>query len=195
MTTVPMGLHRWTVEEYHRLAQARILGEEDRVELLNGYLVDKMTKSPRHEAVISRVERALRRLLPPGWTLRIQCAMTTADSEPEPDLAVVRIATDDYESRHPAGDDLGLIVEVSDSSLSIDRQKAAVYARAAVPNYWIVNLDQNVVEWFTDPAPSSGKYRQQRVVSGTEPLTVTIDEVTCGTITPEAILYAGPTTR
>jgi Uma2 family endonuclease len=87
-----------------------------------------------------------------GWHCRSQSATTTADSEPEPDLAVIRGSERDYLTRHPGPADMALAVEVSESSLPRDRShKTRIYARAAVPVYWIINLVDLQVEVYTDP--------------------------------------------
>src|SRR5438067_2547299 len=79
-----------TVTEFHRLIHDGVLGENDRVELLEGWMVPKMTHNPLHDGVIQIVSKRLERHLPSQWSMRIQSAITTADSEPEPDVAVVR---------------------------------------------------------------------------------------------------------
>ena len=90
--------------------------------------------------------------LPTGWFCRGQSAITTAESEPEPDVAVVRGTSRDYLARHPGPTDMALVIEVADSSLSRDRlHKARIYAAAAVPTYWIINLVDLQVEVYTDP--------------------------------------------
>jgi Uma2 family endonuclease len=94
----------------------------------------------------------LDRVLPDAWHTRTQSSITTADSEPLPDVAVVAGTPRDYLSRHPASPDIALVVEVSDASLDRDRrEKAPLYARAGITAYWIVNLQESVIEIHTDP--------------------------------------------
>ena len=107
----PLPVRRFTVEEYHQMIQAGVLGEDDDVELLEGWIVPKMARNPAHDAVVSMVMvDVLTPRLPKGWFCRGQSAITTADSEPEPDVAVVRGSTRDYlgppsrPGRHGAGD-------------------------------------------------------------------------------------------
>src|SRR5436309_14098989 len=84
------GFRRFTVDEYHRLTEIGILTEDDNLELIEGYLVLKMARNPPHDGTIHRAFKKLAPLLLAGWDIRIQSALTLADSEPEPDLAVVK---------------------------------------------------------------------------------------------------------
>jgi Uma2 family endonuclease len=141
------GFRRFSVAEYGRLAEVGILTEDDRLELIEGYLVNKMTVNPPHAGTVRRLERLLQRLLPPDWDCRTQSPLVLPDSVPEPDLAVVVFDADDYRTRHPTAADAALVVEVSDSSLEGDRgDKVRIYARAAISIYWIVNLADGQVE-------------------------------------------------
>src|SRR5947207_2591394 len=97
----PVPVHRFTVEEYHRLIEHGVLTEDDRVELLEGWIVPKMTHNPPHDATIQIVDEQLRPLLRRGWMLRIQSAITLIDSEPEPDLAIVRGNSRTFLQGHP----------------------------------------------------------------------------------------------
>ena len=161
----PLPVRRFTVDEYHRMIQAGILGEDDDVELLEGWIVPKMSKNPPHDTMISIIMMdVLTPRLPGGWHCRGQSAATTADSEPEPDIAVVRGPKRDYLVRHPGPSDLAMVVEVADSSLPRDRlEKVRIYARAAVPVYWIINLVDGQVEVYTDPTgPDAGPVYRTR---------------------------------
>jgi Uma2 family endonuclease len=147
------GFRRFTVAEYHRLIELGMLTEDDNLELLDGYLVHKMARNPPHDAAIQKGTKKWLRLLPSGWDLRVQSAITLADSEPEPDFAIVRGDEQTYVSRHPIAADVGLVVEVSDSTLVGDRDdKGRIYARAGIACYWIVNLNENQVEVYTVPS-------------------------------------------
>lgn len=154
----PFPVRRFTIDEYHRLIETDVLGEDDRVELLEGWIAPKMTHSPMHDAVVDLVDEALRRLLPRGWRTRVQSAATTATSEPEPDVAVVRGAARDYLTKHPGPQDTGLVIEVADSSLRLDRTtKLRIYAAAMMPEYWIVNLPDRQIEVFRNPTLLKGQ--------------------------------------
>ncbi len=132
-----------------------LLTEEDRVELLEGWIVPKMNHNPAHDGTIDLIEDALRGHLPTGWRIRIQSAITTADSEPEPDLAIVRGPANRYLQAHPTAPDIALIIEVADTSLSRDLAKGRLYARESIVEYWIVNLVDRRIERYTSPSGST----------------------------------------
>jgi Uma2 family endonuclease len=149
----PLPVRRFTVDEYHQMIQAGVLGEDDHVELLEGWIVPKMARNLAHDAVISWVmNRRIAPRLPQGWFCRAQSAITTTASEPEPDIVVVRGSELDYLTRHPGTTDMALVIEVAESSLPGDRShKVRIYAAAAVAVYWIVNLVDHQIEVYTDP--------------------------------------------
>lgn len=147
-------LFRLSVAQYHELADARILTEDDPVELLEGVLVQKMTKNPPHSVAVLRLQSLIPPLLPLGWHYRAQEAITLNDGEPEPDGVIARGKIDDYANTHPTAADVALIVEVADASLVRDRGiKLRSYARAGIPQYWIVNLIDRHVEVYAEPDP------------------------------------------
>jgi Uma2 family endonuclease len=147
------GFRRFSVAEYHRLIELGILTEDDNLELLEGYLVHKMSRNPPHDAALQKGTKRWLRFLPPGWDLRVQSAVTLTDSEPEPDFAVVRGDENVYLTRHPTAADIGLVVEVSDSTLPGDRDdKGRIYAGAGIACYWIVNLVDRQIEVYTAPS-------------------------------------------
>src|SRR6266542_3343693 len=111
------GFRRFTVPEYHKLIELGILTENDNVELLDGYLVEKMPHNPVHDGTLQKVNRRLLRVLPSGWEARVQMAVTLSTSEPEPDVAVVRESADSYTTRHPNTTDFGIVIEVSNTTL------------------------------------------------------------------------------
>ena len=147
------GFRRFSVNEYHRLIELGFLTEDDNLELLEGYLVHKMSRNPPHDAAIQRGTKKWLRLMPPGWDLRVQSAITLTESEPEPDFAIVRGDENAYLTRHPIAADIGLVVEVSDSTLPGDRDdKGRIYARAGIDSYWIVNINDRQIEVYTAPS-------------------------------------------
>jgi hypothetical protein len=147
------GFRRFSVPEYHRLIQIGLLTEDDNLELIEGYLVNKMARNPPHDGVLQAIQELLTPKPPPGWCIRIQSAITLSDSEPEPDLAIARGSARDYFTRHPTPADLGFVVEVADSTLAGDRaDKGRIYARASIVCYWIVNLPDRQVEVYTQPS-------------------------------------------
>jgi len=150
-------LRQWTVAEYHRLIQIVVLKESELVELLEGWVVHHMSRNTPHDIALGKTEEALRDVLPKGWLRRIQMAITTSDSEPEPDIAVVKGGWDDFLESHPTAKDIGFLVEVSDSSLGVDRgTKAVLYARAAIEIYWIVNIPGRQIEVYSKPSQLDG---------------------------------------
>ncbi len=185
------GFRRFSVAEYHRLIQLGILTEDDNLELLEGYLVHKMSRNPPHDATIQKVNKRLLRLLPSGWDLRVQCAVTLPESEPEPDLAVVRGDENDYLARHPGPADVGLVVEVADSTLLADRlDKGRIYARAGIICYWIVNLNDRQIEVYTAPSgpTASPGYAQRNDYRAGDQLLLVLDGATGATLTVPDLL-------
>jgi len=181
----------YTVAEYHDLIERGILTTADKVELINGVLVDRMPKNPPHESAVRRLNPRLVRLLPAGWVLSPQGPVTFATSEPEPDFTVARGDEADFDARHPEPTEVGLLVEVSDSSLPFDRgEKLRVYARASVPVYWIVNVADRRVEVYTDPTgPAAQPAYQTRTdfAPGTT-VPLVLDGVTAGFIAVDDVI-------
>ena len=139
--------------EYDRLIDlGMFLGE--RIELLDGLLVVAEPQNSPHMATVIHVAEVLRAAFGPGWHARVQGPLALDDaSEPEPDIAMVRGRPLDYAGEHPAT--APLVVEVANSSLRLDRRiKAGLYARAGVPEYWIVNLVEGVLEVHRNPQPA-----------------------------------------
>ncbi len=145
--------HRLTVADYHRLAEAGILGEDDRVELLEGQLVDMSPVGPRHALAVDALMEMLTAAVAPPIRVRVQNPVTLdGGTEPHPDIAVVRRPWKGYPQAHPGPDDIVLVVEVSDSSLAIDRgAKRTLYALARIPELWIVDLTADVVHVYRGP--------------------------------------------
>jgi len=147
------SIPKFSVARYDRMVNDGILTSEDRVELLENYVVLKMPHDPAHDGTIDVIDEALRGFLPKGWRMRCQETVALADSRPEPDLALVRGHARTYLTRHPTPADVGLIIEVANTSLLRDqRDKARIYARGNVVCYWIVNLDDRRVEVHTQPS-------------------------------------------
>jgi Uma2 family endonuclease len=167
--TVPTyPIWRLTVEQYHEMIDAGILTDDDPVELLEGWLVTKMTKKPQHSLATQLTSELLARIIPTGWFVNIQEPITTADSEPEPDIIIVRGNRRDYTERYPSPQDVALVVEVSDATLQRDRTlKLRLYANARVTTYWILNLQDRQLEVYTNPTRTDTEADyQQRVVYG-----------------------------
>src|SRR5262249_16999285 len=135
---------------------AGIFTGRERVHLINGYLVEKMTHKPPHAVADELCGEALRPLLPAGWSLRSgkPVRIPGCASEPEPDRSVVRGGIRDYAVQHPGPADIALIIEVAKSSLDDDRAMAGIYGRAGIPYCWIINLIDGQVEVYSNPGPS-----------------------------------------
>jgi Uma2 family endonuclease len=147
------SIPRFSVARYQRMIEAGILTPEDKVELLENYVVLKMPKNPPHDGTIDLVSDSLVPRVPAGWRVRTQETVVLSDSQPEPDFAVVRGNARTSLTRHPAPADVGLVVEVADSSLLRDqRDKSRIYARGGIPGYWIVNLVDLRIEVYAQPS-------------------------------------------
>jgi Uma2 family endonuclease len=148
----PAPVHRFTVKQYYRMAKQGILTPDDRVELLEGIIVDMNAILAPHAYTVERTRKILERMAPSGWIVRAQQPVSLDGSEPQPDVAVDRGSDADFAFRHPRPGEIGLLVEVSDTTLRRDRgSKRAIYAAAGVPEYWIVNLVGRQVEIYLDP--------------------------------------------
>lgn len=161
----PVPIRRFTVAEYREMIRTGILKEDDAVELLEGWVVPKMPRNPEHDSAISILSvELLGKMLPDGWFCRGQSAIDTNDSQPEPDIAVVRGRPRDYRDHHPGPGEMALVIEVADSLLSRDRTlKARIYAAAGVPVYWIVNLADRCVEVYSEPSGAVAEPSYRRI--------------------------------
>jgi len=163
--------HRFTTADYFRMVAAGILTEDDRVELLGGQIVDMSPSNPPHAAAVARVLRVFNRALRDDQALaRDQSPLDLEPYDaPEPDVALVRPRADEYATAHPTAAAVLLVVEVSDSTLLTDRRvKLPVYAATGLPEVWVLNLQQDRLEVFREPA--GGRYGVSRVYRQTERL-------------------------
>lgn len=157
---------RFTVDEYHRMGQAGILREDDRVELIDGEIVEMTPIGSPHAACVTRLSHLLIRALGERVIVSVQNPTSIPPhSEPQPDLMVLRPRADFYARAHPEPRDVLLVVEVADTSVSFDRGvKVPLYARAGITEVWLVDLTTDVVEVYRRPA--TGRYgvthRRQR---------------------------------
>ncbi|NOT58595.1 MAG: Uma2 family endonuclease [Acidobacteria bacterium] len=183
---------RFSVKQYHQMIASGFLNSDTPVELLEGFLVYKMPKNPPH-----RVTTRLLRLLLDSLFAERQCyvetqePITLADSEPEPDLAVVRGDTLQYLERHPEARDAVFVVEVADATLARDRKlKKRIYAQAGIASYWIVNLVAQQVEVYTLPGEVNGviTYQSQQNYRRDEFIPVFLDGVEIGQVAVSEVL-------
>ncbi len=152
-----------SVDDYDRMIATGQLAENDRVELIRGEIIEKMPIGPSHSSVVKWFVKNLAPLLGDDAILGAQDPVRLDDSEPEPDVSIVRPRNDLYRSGHPRQSDILLLVEVSDSSLEFDREiKGPIYADAGIREYWIVNLVDDCIEIHRDPR--GGEYRDVRTV-------------------------------
>lgn len=148
---------RLSVAQYHEMIRTGILTDDDPVELLEGCLVFKMPKNPAHRVATTLIRQALEKVVPTGWYVESQEPITLEDSEPEPDVVILKGEPRDYQERHPGPDEVALVVEVSDTTLARDQGiKKQLYARAGILVYWIVNLVDRQVEVFRNPSKGAG---------------------------------------
>ena len=174
-----------TVEQYHEMVRGGILSSDDSVELLEGLVVKKTPRDPPHRAVTRAATKLLESLIPSGYYVDSQAPITLATSEPEPDVMIVRGASEQFTQHHPGPADLALVVEVSDSSLQQDRvAKKMVYAGAGIAVYWIINLVDRQVEVFTEPtgAPELPDYRVMHIYKIDDSVRVLINHQSAGVI-------------
>jgi Uma2 family endonuclease len=173
MSAPAIQTKHWTRQEYDRLAELGMFSPDDRVQLIEGDILTMTPQNSPHAATIGKTQRALEHLFGPNVWVRVQMPLVVdPDSEPEPDLAVVPGAPVDYRDEHPRT--AMLVVEVSDSTLPFDRdRKRAIYARAGIPEYWIVNLAERCLEVYRDPVTPPGQrasYRSSQKHSPSESL-------------------------
>jgi Uma2 family endonuclease len=154
--------HRFTVDEYYAMAEAGILNEDDRVELIEGEIIEMSPINAPHAGHVKRLIRLFTKRLGDKMLLDVQNPVRLGDySEPQPDIALLKPRADDYTKSHPKPADVKLLVEVSDSTVDYDRDvKAPLYARAKISEMWLANLPEKRLEVFRDPSPKGYKTRQ-----------------------------------
>jgi Uma2 family endonuclease len=140
--STPLRTYNFTVGEYHRMGEAGVFHEDDRVELIDGQVVEMTPIGPRHAGCVNRLNGLLSRLGGGDVTLSIQNPVLLGErGEPQPDVTVLRHRADGYATRHPEPADILLVIEVADTSVEYDRSiKIPLYARAGVPEAWLVHL-------------------------------------------------------
>lgn len=188
----PSGpVFRLTVENYHEMIAAGILTPDDKVELLEGALICKMSHNPPHRTAILKLQRVLPTILPANTFPQFQLPITLADSEPEPDGAIIFGTIDEFANHHPRMPAVGLVIEISDSSLQQDRLvKRRIYAAAGIPVYWIVNLVNRTVEVHTGPALTADghAYQPPTVFRPGSSVPVMLSGAAIGTIAVDSLL-------
>jgi len=160
---------RFSIEEYHRLTELGFFREDDRIELIYGEIIQMAAKGTAHELCLTKLNRKLINLLGDRAMLRVQSPITLlSNSEPEPDFTLVKNRADDYLSSHPSPEDVLLVIEIADSSLSYDQEvKLPLYAESGISNYWLFNLPESCLEVYSEPyqnLPRGFGYSMKRIV-------------------------------
>ncbi|NJM87504.1 MAG: Uma2 family endonuclease [Hydrococcus sp. RU_2_2] len=159
-------LAKWSVDDYHHMIEAGILRDR-RVELLAGEIVEMSPETPIHYSTAKRGAKYLEELLSDRADVRFNGPITLSNSEPEPDIAIVRLPESTYNDRHPQPEDIFWLIEVAKTSLKKDVEiKAAIYAASEIQEYWVLDLSARVAIVFRDP--QNGCYtNEQTIASGT----------------------------
>ncbi len=145
---------RFTLDEYHRLADLGFFTEDDRIELIRGEIIQMAAKGTPHTNCCRDLLEELAGLLPGRAKLQCQdpIILPSTNSEPEPDFAILRKRVDNYRFALPNADDVLLVIEIADSTLKYDREvKLPLYAEAGIPDYWLFNLVKNHLEAYSKP--------------------------------------------
>lgn len=174
-------LSRISVAQYDRLISAGAIFDAEDVELIEGLLVSKMGRNRPHILAGKLGLAALQRIVPEGWHVAKEDPIRASDwSKPEPDLAVIRGGITDYVDRDVTAADVGVVVEIAESSLTVDRDvMGRLYAAGGIPGYWIVNLVAGHVEVYADPDPVAG-YRSRKDYRRGETIPVVLDGLEVG---------------
>ncbi|HUS17260.1 MAG TPA: Uma2 family endonuclease, partial [Chloroflexia bacterium] len=164
--------HTITLEEYERMCEAGVFAPQAHVELIRGEIVDMVPPGAEHEACVARLDWLFnQRVANVGlvWPQGNAIRLPDSNSRPQPDITILRWRDDFYQGKRPTAEDVILLVEVSESSLTYDRgSKRALYAEAGIAEYWVVNLLAHVVEVYTEPR--NGAYQTTRIVTRGETL-------------------------
>jgi Uma2 family endonuclease len=163
------GLYRFSVRQYDTLIESRTIAEHERVELIEGVVVNKMGRNRPHIVAGNKGLRMLSAIIPSGWYVAKEDPVVVSNwSKPEPDLAVVRGQAEDYIAGDVTAADVALVVEIAESSLSADQEDMAqIYSSSVIPVYWIINLVDRCVEVYSEP-DAAGYQSCQRITSGEE---------------------------
>lgn len=156
--------HRFSLADYAQMIDLGILTENDRVELIRGEIIEKMSIGELHAACVKRLNRIFSTRLAQRACVGVQDPIRLADSEPEPDISLLKPRDDDYATSHPEPDDVLLVVEVAEASLDFDRNvKGPLYAENGIAEYWILNLIDRALEVHRAP-DAGGRYADVRIL-------------------------------
>jgi Uma2 family endonuclease len=149
----PVRKHLTDIHEWRKLGEANIFPPESRIELIEGEIFEMSPIGSNHASHLKRINKLFTRLIPENLLTSVQDPLQLSElSEPEPDFMVLKPSQDSYSSRHPSAKDVLLLIEVADSSLTFDQnQKLRLYALHNVPEYWLLNLNDNCLEVYRKP--------------------------------------------
>jgi Uma2 family endonuclease len=162
-------VHRVSLEHYHRMGELGLVNEKH--ELLEGYIIEKMSKSPAHERIKRKLLKAIERGVETVCDVRTESPLSIGDSEPEPDISVVIGAPDDWANSHPTT--ALFVAEVAVTSLDTDLEKAGIYATANIPEYWIVRADDCEIDVLRNPI--DGRYTEKATFRGSEEIVSSLE--------------------
>ena len=177
-TPLAIPRRRLSVDEYHRLGAAGVLHEDERIELIEGEMIEMAPIGSRHLAKVNRLSRMLGREVGDEATVSTQNPLSLPpEDEPVPDIALLKVRADDYEAAIPTAQDVLLVIEVADTTLPYDRDvKIPLYARCGILEVWLVNVQSQALSIYLDPGPKG--YRTL--------LTPGIDEIISPSLLPQA---------
>ncbi len=159
---------RFRVEDFRRMTEAGILPEESGWEIIDGYLIDKMSIGSKHASTVKKLNRKLTLMFEDKAIISVQDPIYINEyNEPEPDIALLKPRKDFYEESHPTPQDVLLIIEVSNSTIEYDRAiKKTLYAEAGIKEFWLINLKENTIECYS--SPKNGNYRLAEILEAGE---------------------------
>ena len=170
--SVQLLRRKFTVEEYHKMLESEILTENDRVELIRGEILEMSPIGTKHAACVNRLVNLLVQLLGKQVIVAAQNPVVlNSNSEPQPDVALLKRRDDFYETAHPQAEDIFLLIEVSDSTVMYDREeKIPLYAQAQIMEVWLVDINSQVVEVYQQPTDTG--YQLMQKFTGGQNLTI-----------------------
>jgi Uma2 family endonuclease len=183
--SVQFQKHYFTIDDYHRMAKGGVFSEDDRVELIEGEVVEMSPIGSTHQGCVNELSSILGRRLGRAALVQVQGPIHVDEySEPQPDICLLKPRRDFYRRSHPEPADVLLVIEVADTSAQFDRNvKLPLYARAGIPEAWLILLAKDYVELHSEPV--NGKYqrvqrlkRGKKLTSATLPsLTLSVDKI------------------
>ena len=180
----------FSVDDFYRMVDLDFFPDDARVGLWEGRVYEEMAKKHPHSFSWSRLNAALFPLLPPGWSLWAECSVTISqDKAPLPDMLILRGDLEVYRKRRPEAADVSLLVELADTSLKIDTgAKLKAYARAGIPNYWVLNLKEGVIHAYSEHVPFEERYASMTTIDPDASLPFVLDGVQIAMISASTVL-------